>query len=99
MRAQAPGSNLDEIDWDELAALGVRILWRDGRASWQINQRDYALLADVRAVLTAAAGVQIDLPVILDVDPAVPMENVIDVYDLCRQVGLQRVQFAASVDA
>ena len=39
-----------------------------------------------------------ELPVILDVDGEVPLEDVIDVYDLCRRIGLDRIQFAASVD-
>ena len=34
--------------------------------------------------------------VILDIDGNVPLENVIDVYDVCRQIGLRRIQFAAS---
>ncbi|MEE8451454.1 MAG: biopolymer transporter ExbD [Thermoguttaceae bacterium] len=84
------------LDLDEIV---VKVLWRDGGPRWQINDRDYSSLAEVRAVLEAAARIKIDLPVILDIDPSVPMENVIDVYDLCRKVGLERVQFAASVAA
>ena len=81
----------------DLEEIVVEILRRHGRAEWRINQRQYNRLAEVRDVLTAVARVQIDLPVILDVEPAVPMEDVIDVYDLCRKIGLERVQFAASV--
>jgi biopolymer transport protein ExbD len=81
------------IDLEEIV---VKVLWREGSARWQINERDYDRLADVAAVLRAAKELKSDLPVILDVEPAVPMENVIDVYDLCRRVGLERVQFAAS---
>jgi biopolymer transport protein ExbD len=84
------------LDLDEIV---VKVLWRDAGPRWQINDRDYSSLAEVRAVLTAAAQIKIDLPVILDIEPNVPMENVIDVYDLCRKVGLERVQFAASVAA
>ena len=73
-----------------------RGIWRAGRARWQISQRDYDRLAEVRAVLVAMAGFKADLPVILDVDGNVPLENVIDVYDLCRQIGLRRIQFAVS---
>ena len=56
----------------------------------------YASLGEVRTVLEAAQRVQPGLPVILNVEPAVPMHHVIDLYDLCRLVGLDRVQFAAS---
>ena len=84
------------VDLEEIV---VKLQQREGRTRWRINDRDYFSLVDVRAVLQAAARVKIDLPVILDVDPDVPMEDVIDIYDLCRGVGLQRVQFAASVSA
>ena len=92
----------------------IKVGWHqvDGawKAWWEINGEQYGNLthaddlADVEGdgnvedVLQAIKGLKADLPVILDVAPAVPMEDVIDVYDLCRKVGLQRVQFAASVD-
>jgi len=87
----------EQLDLEEIV---VEILWRDvggtWRAQWQINQRDYTRLAEVRAVLAAVKQIKIDLPVILDIEPDVPMDDVIDVYDLCREVGLARIQFAAS---
>lgn len=83
----------DLADLDEIV---VKILWSDDHAHWRINDEDYHRLADVRAVLTSVAQVKSDLPVILDVDGSVPLENVIDVYDLCRRIGLVKIQFAAS---
>jgi biopolymer transport protein ExbD len=85
--------------WEDLDEIVVKILWRDGRPGWQINERDLDDLDEVRGVLQGAASVQIDLPVILDVEGEVPIENVIDVYDLCRQIGLETIRFAASADA
>ncbi len=73
-QSDAPIDPLEE-DLDEIV---VKILWQEGRPGWQVNQRDYHRLEQVRA--------------------DVPIENVIDVYDLCRQIGLERIQFAASVD-
>ncbi len=88
-----------EIDpeWKDLDEIVVKILWLEGGIGWEINQRRYARLDDVQAVLAGVAQVKIDLPVILDVDDDVPLENVIDVYDVCRQLRLQRIQFAASL--
>jgi biopolymer transport protein ExbD len=88
-----------EPEWEDLDEIVVAILWREGRPAWEINGRECAHLGEVRAVLAAMAEVKIDVPVILDVDGIVPLEHVIDVYDLCRQIGLERVQFAASADA
>ncbi len=90
--AQAPPDEEIE-DLDEMV---VEVFWRDGRPAWRINARDYTSLADIRGVLAAVAKVKIDLPVILDVEGDVPLENAIDVYDLCRRAGLEKIQFAAS---
>jgi biopolymer transport protein ExbD len=102
-RLSLPGAQQSQKPPDpelvDLERIIVKVLWRGGRPAWQINQRDYASLSGVRGVLEAARQVKPDLPVILDVEPAVPMEHVIDVYDLSRQVGLERIQFAASVGA
>jgi biopolymer transport protein ExbD len=83
-------------EWEDLEQIVINLFWRAGRVRWQISGRDYDRLEDVRAVLAAMAGFKADLPVILDVDGNVPLENVIDVYDLCRQIGLRRIQFAVS---
>ena len=104
-RLSLPGAVPSDLQLDpeqlDLEEIVVEILWRNvggtWRAQWQINQRDYTGLAEVRAVLAAVKQVKNDLPVILDVEPDVPMDDVIDAYDLCREVGLARIQFAASV--
>ena len=104
-RLSLPGAIKSDQQLDpevaDLEEIVVEVLWRNiggtGRAQWQINDRDYTSLADVGAVLLQVKELKNDLPVILDVEPDVPMEDVIDVYDLCRKVGLERVQFAASV--
>lgn len=87
---------IDE-EFEDLEEIVVKVLWQNGRAAWQINQRDLADLHGVRAVLEAAAQVKAELPVILDVEGDVPIEHVIDVCDVCRQIGLVEIHFAASV--
>lgn len=84
---------------EDLDEIVVRLGWRSGRPEWEINRRRHQRLDDVRRVLEAARTIKADLPVILDVEPIVPMEHVIDLYDACRSVGLQRVRFAASAGA
>ncbi|MBN1908320.1 MAG: biopolymer transporter ExbD [Pirellulales bacterium] len=85
----------DLIDLEQIV---VKLSWRDGHPGWQINQKDYSSLEDVGAVLAAVAGVKADLTVILDAGGNVPMEHLINVYDLCRRIGLTRIQFAASTE-
>lgn len=98
-----PGSTGTVVESDpeleDLDEIVVELTWQDGRVGWRINDQPCPDLAAVAARLQAVAEIQIDLPVILDIAPAVPMEYVIDVYDLCRSLGLQRVQFAAPADA
>jgi len=95
-----PGSTSETVEIDpleeDLDEIVVKVLWRQGGPRWEVNQREYQNLDQVGGVLTAVVGFQDDLPVILDVEGVVPMESVIDVYDLCRQIGLQRIQFAAA---
>ena len=55
-------------------------------------------LGEVRDVLATVAAVRSDLPVVLDIAAQVPLGDVIDVYDQCRVVGLEKVQFAASAE-
>ena len=106
-----PGSISGDVPIDpellDLEEIVVKVLWREGRAQWEINGRNYRKLTiaedvekvgNVENILRAAKEVKADLPVILDVEDEVPMENVIDAYDLCRRVGLEKIQFAASVE-
>ena len=83
-------------EFEDLDDLVVKVLWREAQPAWELNHRQYGSLGEVRTVLEAAQRVQPGLPVILNVEPEVPIRHVIDVYDLCRLVGLAKVQFAAS---
>jgi biopolymer transport protein ExbD len=81
------------VDLDEIV---IDVLWRGDQPRWEVVGVEYGSLAELGAVLRRTREIKSDLPVILDVEPPVPMEHVIDVYDLCRAVGLERIQFAAS---
>lgn len=93
-----PADTPPDEEFEDLDDLVVKVLWHKTRPAWELNHRQYGSLGEVRTVLEAAERVQPGLPVILNVAPEVPMSHVIDVYDLCRLVGLARVQFAASVE-
>lgn len=80
------------LDLDEVV---ISLGWDAGHPLWKMENRRFASLAEVEATLAALAQVKADLPVILDPDGAVPMEHVIDLYDACRQAGLETIRFAA----
>ena len=81
------------IDLDE----AVIELHSDGSLYWLIAGVRYDSLESVGATLKALSEMKSDLPVLLDIDPEIPLGNVIDVYDLCRLCGLSKVQFAAEI--
>lgn len=84
-----------EPELEELEEVVVRLLWSGDAVSWEINRRPLARLAEVAAVLEPLARVQSNLPVVIDAAGEAPLTHVIDVYDLCRRLGFERIHFAA----
>ncbi len=82
-----------EADFDDVV---VRITWSGDAPRWTINQQSVANLAQLRGQLDQIARIKRDAPVILHPDQEVPLGDVIDVYDIARAVGFEKVQFAAS---
>ena len=67
----------------------------DPAVRWQIEGNHCQALHEVQNVLRLLMNVKPDIPVIIESAENVPMENVIDVYDVCRRIGLSRIQFSA----
>ena len=84
-----------EDDFDNVV---VRIEWIEGRPSWRINDAPVATLDQLRKRLDQIARIKSDATVILHPDQDTPVGSVIDVYDISRLVGFDKVQFAASQD-
>ena len=82
-----------EADFDNVV---VRVLRAGGAATWQVNDAPVPTLAALRSTLAQIARIKRDAPVILHPDKDVPLGDVIDVFDLARLVGFEKVQFAAS---
>jgi len=83
-----------EIEPD-LERIVVRAERAGGRTRWTINERLCQSLSEVEQMLRAVAEIERGLPVILDVAGEVPLGDMIDVYDVCRLVGFEKIQFAA----
>lgn len=82
-----------EEDFDDVV---IRIEWLDTRPGWRVNEEPLTTLDEVRTSLAGIATVKPDAPVILHPDANVPLGHVIDVYDITRMEGFDKVQFAAS---
>ena len=74
----------------------VRIVWLGNRSGWMVSGNAIRDFAQVRERLTSLAAIKRDLPVIIDPEGDVPLGDVIDLYDLARLVGFEKIQFAAS---
>ncbi|MFT5523110.1 MAG: biopolymer transport protein ExbD [Pirellulaceae bacterium] len=89
-----PNEPVPEIDdFDDVV---VRLVSENGRVVWRVNDQPVADLAELKRQLQTIATIKRDAPVILHPDPDVSLGDVIDVYDLSRLVGFEKVQFAAS---
>ncbi|MCA9203598.1 MAG: biopolymer transporter ExbD, partial [Planctomycetales bacterium] len=82
-----------EEDFDDVV---VRIRREGNRTVWQINDAPVDSLQSVRDRLQLIAEINSAAPVILHPDGATPLGDVIDVYDLARLAGFEKVRFAAS---
>ena len=96
LAAGATPSDLEIEVEPDLERVIVKLDLQDEQLAWTVNDRAYASLAEVRDVLRAVAAIDAGLPVVLDVDGRVPLGDVIDLYDLSRIAGFDRIQFAAS---
>jgi biopolymer transport protein ExbD len=98
LSAQASGQGITsddppppEVDFEKVV---VRVVGSPGQVGWQVNGDPVASLADLQNVLLRVARIKRDAPVVLHPDPEVPLGDVIDVFDLSRLVGFEKVQFA-----
>jgi biopolymer transport protein ExbD len=84
---------VEELPLEQIVVRGMR----NGAATmWQVNEGASVAREQISPLLRALAEIDRTLPVILDVGGTVPLGEMIDVYDECRAVGLEKIQFAAS---
>ncbi|MDR0704353.1 MAG: biopolymer transporter ExbD [Planctomycetaceae bacterium] len=91
------GNSVVEIVLPKPETLDVAriLLTFDGSPHWQVEGNQCHSLREVREILQKLREIRRDIPVIIDSNENVPMEHVIDVYDVCRIAGLSQIQFAA----
>lgn len=82
-----------EPDLEQLVVTLHRV---DDQLQWTLNEQPYSRIQPLYERLSAIAGIDATLPVILDIGGTVAMLDVIQLYDVCQLAGLQRIHFAAS---
>lgn len=85
-----------ELQERPLGEVWVKLQREGDRTTITIEGTRYTEWKPVRQVLLTLGETAADIPVILDIAPEVPMEDVIRVDDLCRAAKFQTVSFAAS---
>jgi len=82
-------------DFDQVV---IQILHEENRTMWLINETAAGSLEQVKQTLQALAATTTEVPLIIDPDEAVPLGDVIDIYDIARLAQFEKIQFAASED-
>jgi len=98
MTASGSIENSDPIERDPWIVEVWLSLRSDESGQTAIGMSGGRQFPDVEALtepLATLAELTPENPVILDIGPQVPMRDVIAVYDLCRRVGFESVNFAA----
>jgi biopolymer transport protein ExbD len=97
MNVSADGNvkeNITPSPLERLDIVRVQIAYQD-TPHWIVEANDCQTIQEVRNILLRLKNVQPDIPVIIEPDANVPMEHVIDIYDICRNLGLTNIRFAA----
>mgnify|MGYP003312689341 CR=1 FL=1 len=81
-----------EADFEDVV---VQIHWAGDHPGWTVNDQQADSLDQLRQRLEAIARVKQDAPVILHPDPEVPLGDVINVFDISRLIGFEKIQFVA----
>ena len=82
-----------EADFEDVV---VRLRGSAGQVTWQLNDAEVPSLGELQTSLARIAQIKKDAPVVLHPEREVPLGDVIDVYDVARQVGFVKIQFATN---
>lgn len=82
-----------EADFEKVV---VRLLGDGSKVRWEVNGTAVASLPQLLATMQQIANIKADAPVVIHPDRPVPLGDVIDVFDLARLAGFEKVQFAAA---
>jgi biopolymer transport protein ExbD len=78
-----------------LGEVWLRLRLKGGRTIVDLEGTDYEDFGRLQETLQALAATAPEIPVILDIQPDVPLGEVIRVYDACQASGFESVHFAA----
>jgi len=83
---------LQEVDLERVV---VAVTQADDRTTLSINDQNCPSIQKLGELLGALAAIDRHLPIVLDIGGQVPLGTAIDIYDLSRLAGFEKIQFAA----
>ncbi len=86
-----------DLDMEDFERVVVRIEQQGLDVRWWVNDVGMDRLDSGKEHLTQVASVRTDVPLLIDPADAVPLSNVMDVYDISRLLGFGDIQFAVSL--
>jgi biopolymer transport protein ExbD len=93
VQAETPPENLEQPKPDRVYLKLLRI---DGSTVTDLDGRLIEEPDEVRKLLVNLATVAPDIPVVIDTAPEVPLGDMIGLYDICRSVDFETINFAIS---
>ncbi|MCA9149564.1 MAG: biopolymer transporter ExbD [Planctomycetales bacterium] len=83
-------ADLREEDFEKIV---IRLQRAGQGIAWTLNGQAVDSPAQLDARLKTLASIRAELPVVIHPDPDVQLGDVVDVYDVAREVGLANIQF------
>ncbi len=80
----------------EFEPVVVRVVVIGGEVGWRVNDTPMPSFDALQRKLSTLARIKRDAPIVLHPEPEVPLGHVIDVFDLSRLIGFEKVQFAVN---
>ena len=87
-------SATEDLQVEDFERIVVRIVADGPSIAWILNDTRLEGLDQLRNRLSQVAAVRSELPLVIDPEAEIPLSDVLDVYDLGRQLGLSNIQFA-----
>ena len=91
VKSEAPPENPDQPKPDRVYLKLLRI---DGATVTDLDGRMIEEAEEVRNLLVNLATLAPDIPVVIDTGPEVPLGDMIALYDICRSVDFETINFA-----
>jgi biopolymer transport protein ExbD len=70
----------------------------EGKSVVEMNKQKYTDFSQLKGKLMDLAELAPEIPVILDIEPDVVLEEMIHVFDICRAAGFESISFAADAE-